>query len=212
MANDMEKKRGPLSACILDKPFMIKLWDNIGRDGEFVWQAKVGTGGDLLGKQEERPEQIITDWNELIELLESLPRIDGLNITFEVPEKGIIGIVFKNYTPAGGILTVIGQESAWIEATFNSLKDLFAEHKEGYSVIYSRLGFGVIQTLIPLSISFVLVMALAAIFIPSHIRHSEWVWWITAGTLVLTLRSAYTISDKMIIHVLKNYPYIRWLS
>lgn len=211
MANQ-NVKRGPLPALILDRAFLDKLWGNFANDGEFAWLAKVGTGGDLLGKQEKRPEQEITDWNELVELLESLPRIDSLNITVEIPDKGVIGIIFKNFTPAGGILAVTSENEAWRNAKFSSLVELFDDNAESFSTkLYSRLGFGVIQTLIPLTLSFILVMA-AASFIPSYIRHSELVWWVTAGTLVVTLRLAYTISDKMIIYVMKNYPYIRWLS
>lgn len=205
-------KRGPLPSLALDRSFMVKLWDELSHNGKFLWTAKVGTGGDLLGKQEERPEQEITEWNELVELLESLPRIDSLNITVEIPDKGVIGIVFKNYNPAGGVLAVSSNDEKWLEKTFNSLTKLFFSKKENFqSWLYTRLGFGVVQTLIPLSIAFVVVMA-AASFIPSHIRHSSWLGWITAGTLICTLRLAYTISDKLIIYVMKNYPYIRWLS
>lgn len=212
MANDIVK-RGPLPSLTLDKAFMSQLWDNLSTDGEFAWVAKVGTGGDLLGRQEKRPEQEITDWNELIELLESLPRIDSLNIMVEITDKGVIGIVFKNFTPAGGVLAVSTDDEAWGEAKFNSLQEFFLDKKESFSSkLYTRLGFGVVQTVIPLSLSFVLVMLTAGLLIPSYIRQSELIWWITAITLIMTLRLAYTISDKMIIYVMKNYPYIRWLS
>ncbi|MGI6091933.1 MAG: hypothetical protein GX348_10740 [Veillonellaceae bacterium] len=212
MANDIVK-RGPLPSLTLDKAFMNELWDNIAADGEFAWVAKVGTGGDMLGRQENRPEQEITDWNELLELLESLPRIDSINIMVEIAGKGVIGIVFRNFNPAGGILAVSTDDEAWGEAKYKSLRELFQAKKLPFSSkLYTRLGFGVVQTVIPLSVSFVTIMLIAGLLIPTYIRQSELIWWITALTLILTLRLAYSISDKLIIYVMKNYPYIRWLS
>lgn len=211
MANDI-KTRVPLPACNFDRHFINQLWDNFGKDGEFTWQATVGIGGDLLGKQEKRPEQVVTDLEELISMLESLPRIDSLNIAVDIPNRGIISIIFKNFTPAGGILAVVSLTKEWGPAKTESLKALFAEAKVDFeSKLYSWVGFGVVQSVIPLTIAFIVVMAAAA-FIPSEIRHSGWLGWITAVTLICTLRLAYTISDRMIIYVLKNYPYIRWIS
>lgn len=211
MSEDIKIRR-PLPACNFDRDFINKLWDNFAQDGEFTWQANVGLGGDLLGKQENRPEEIVNDLEELISMLESLPRIDSLKIIADIPNRGVISILFKNFTPAGGILAITSFTKEWGEAKSESLKELFTEVKEDFSSkLYSRLGFGVIQTLIPLTLSFIIVMAVAAL-IPSEIRHSPWLGWITAITLVCTLRLAYTISDRMIIYVLKNYPYIRWLS
>lgn len=204
--------RGPLPACGFDTALMRKLWDILSEDRDFLWEAKVGTGGDLLGKQEERPEQIVSTWEELINTLKRLHRVDGVRIDVHVPQKSEISIIFRNYAPVGGILTV-GGDKEWADRKYESIMGLFARRKEKFvTLLYSRLGFGVVQTLIPLTVSFIVVMLLAAVLIPYHIRNSELVWWITAGTVIATLRLAYTISDKMIIYVLKKYPYIRWLS
>ncbi|MDD4600344.1 hypothetical protein SDC9_11347 [bioreactor metagenome] len=212
MANDIVK-RGPLPAVTFSREFLIELWDNLSQDGEIAWLVKVGTSGDLLGMQEDRPEQNITDWEELLELLESLPRIYSLHIVAEIPDKGVVGIIYKNFNPCGGVLTISTDDKAWGEAKFDSLKEFFADQKENFlTKLYSRMGFGVVQTLIPLSLSFVIVMLAAALLIPAWIRQSELLWWITAGTLVATLRLAYYFSDKMIIYVMKKYPYMRWLS
>lgn len=204
--------KGALPACSFDSAFMQQLWDILSEDKDFVWQAKVNTGGDLLGKQQERPEQIVATWEELVNIFKKLHRVDGVRIHINVPQKGEIAIAFRNYAPAGGILT-IGGDTEWAEQKYERIMDLFARRKKKFvTLLYSKLGFGVVQTLIPLTVSFIVVMLLAGVLIPYRIRNSDMLWWITAGTLIITLRLAYTISDKMIIYILKNYPYIRWLS
>lgn len=209
MSKDLTYK-GRLPACIITNELMEKLWDIMGSDGDVNWQAAVGTGGDLLGKQQDRPRQVITDWQELVARLEILPRIDQLDITTTVTGKGTITITFKNYAPAGGILVVNGQTKEWAEKQFAGIKVLFDSYKDNYAtMLNSKIGFGLVHTVIPLISSFILVMVLAGLLIPVSIRRSQWVWWITAGTIVVTLRLAYTISDKLIIYVLKKYPYIQ---
>ncbi len=203
--------KGRLPACTIDKKLLDNLWEIFQQDGEFLWTAAVGTGGDLLGKQEERPQQNMFDWPELIRLLETLPRIDSLIITFEVADKGSVAISFKNYTPSSGMLVINGQAKAWVEDKFCQIKDEFIAHQDSVvTKIYSMVGFSIVQTVIPLSSAFLLVMLAAAFLIPVEVRRSAWVWWITAGTVVATLRLAYSISDRLIIYVLRKYPYIRF--
>jgi len=54
------------------------------------------------------------------------------------------------------------------------------------------------------------VIAAAVLLIPAEFRRSDFVWWITAGTVVLTLRLAYSISDQLILYIVKKFPYVRW--
>ncbi|MDF2570357.1 MAG: hypothetical protein K0R55_1961, partial [Sporomusa sp.] len=198
-------------ACTLDEQLFTKLWAIFGQDGEFLWHAAVGTDGDLLGKQEARPTQTVESLEQLIDLAKTLPRIDQITLTVEVPDKGTIALAFKNFVPAGGKIIISGQDEIWVNERFDACLALFTAKKQAFNtLIYTRLGFGLIQTVIPLSSMFVLVMLAAGFFIPSHIRRSEWVWWITAATVVITLRLAYTVSDRLIIYCMEKYPYIKW--
>ena len=207
--NHIEQSRIP--ACTLDEQLFSELWNIFSRDGVFLWHAVVGNGGDLLGKEEERPTQNVENWDELIQMLKTLPRVDQLSLTVEVENKGTIALSLKNYVPIGGKLIVTGQEEDWVNERFDACMALFNRRKEAFNtLLYTRLGFGVIQTAIPLSSMFVFVMALAGLLIPSHIRHSGWLWWITAATIVITLRLAYTVSDKLIVYCMGKYPYLKW--
>ncbi len=204
-------EQGRIPASTLDKQLFITLWDIFSQDGEFLWHATVGTGGDLLGKQEERPTQTLENWEELIDLIKELPRIDQISLTIEVPNKGTMALSIKNFVPVGGKLIVTGQDEHWVNDRFDACMDLFNARKESFNtLVYTRLGFGIIQTAIPLSSMFIFVMLAAALLIPGQIRRSEWIWWITAATVVITLRLAYTVSDKLIIYAMEKYPYIKW--
>lgn len=200
-----------IPACTLDKQLFATLWGIFSQDGEFLWHATVGTGGDLLGRQEERPIQTIETWQELIDLIKVLPRLDQILLTIEVPDKGTIALTLRNFVPVGGKLIVSGREEQWVIERFNACMAAFKARKESFNTfVYSRIGFGIIQTAIPLSSMFIFVMLAAAILIPGEIRRSQWIWWITAATVIITLRLAYTVSDKLILYSLEKYPYIRW--
>ncbi|MEN6411632.1 MAG: hypothetical protein ABFC84_02575 [Veillonellales bacterium] len=208
-------QQGRLPACNINSAFMDKLWNILGSEGDFTWEAKVGTDDDLLGEKEEqnRSEQIVTEWSELTALLAALPRIDSLKITVEIPGQGSLAIMIKSYAPARGALAVSGDSAEWVNAKFADIEELFVSSKDSFAAgLYSYIGFGMIHTVIPLSAAFVIVMLLAGLLIPSEIRHSDWVWWITAICLLITLRLAYTISDRLMLHFMKKYPYLRWLS
>lgn len=207
----IEQSRIP--ACTLDEQLFTKLWDIFSQDGEFLWHAVVGTGDDLLGKKEEeqRPTQTVESLEQLISLAKTLPRIDQIKLTIEVPDKGTMALALKNFVPVGGKIIMTGQEEEWVNERFDACLALFTARKQAFNtLIYTRLGFGIIQTVIPLSSMFIFVMLAAGLLIPSDIRHSQWIWWITAATVVVTLRLAYTVSDKMIIYALEKYPYIKW--
>lgn len=204
------KMKGRLPACKLDRDLLSRLWDIFQRDGEFLWHAEVGTGGDLLGKQEERPKQAITEWEELIHLLQTLPRIDSLTITVEVPDKGVMALAFRNFAPPSGKLVVNSEDHQWAEDRFFDVIELFESKRDNLTTfMHSRIGFGIIQTGIPLSLSCALVVLAAGLLIPLEVRRTQWLWWITAATTIITLRLAYTVSNKLIIYAMKKYPYIR---
>lgn len=206
-------EQGRIPACTLDEQLFTKLWDIFSQDGEFLWHAVVGTDNDLLGKkeEEERITQSVENLEQLISLVKTLPRIDQIRLTVEVPDKGTMAIALKNFVSAGGKMIVTGREESWVNARFDACMDLFTARKQAFNtLIYTRLGFGMVQTVIPLSSMFVFVMLAAGLLIPSEIRHSQWIFWITAATVIITLRLAYTVSDKMIIYALEKYPYIKW--
>nr|WP_139164444.1 hypothetical protein [Dendrosporobacter quercicolus]NSL47550.1 hypothetical protein [Dendrosporobacter quercicolus DSM 1736] len=204
------KMKGRLPACKLDRELLTRLWEVFHRDGEFLWHAEVGVGGDLLGKQEERPKQAITDWEELIRLLQTLPRIDSLTITAEIPDHGVIALAFRNFAPPSGKLVVNSDDQQWAEDRYFDVLELFESKRDSWTtMMHSRWGFGLIQTGIPLTLSCALVVLTAALLIPLEVRKTQWLWWITAATTIITLRLAYTVSDKLIIYAIKKYPYIR---
>lgn len=204
-------RQGRLPACRLSESMLREVWAVFHAEEGLKWEAVVGTGGDLLGKHWQRSQQTVTDWDELVSLLRSLPRVDSLTITFEALEKGALAIAFKNYPPVGGSIVAAGHEAAWVEARMAAVMAVVTRYCEPFTTrLYSRLGFSVIQTAIPLTAAFMVVVLAAGLVIPREIRQSEYLWWITAATVVATLRLAYTVSDRLIMAALKRYPYIRW--
>jgi hypothetical protein len=200
-----------LPACTLDGTLFTKIWEVFNQDGEFLWHAAVGTGDDLLGKKEERSTQTVQSLEELITLAKTLPHIDQLSLTIEVPDKGTMALALKNFVPISGKIIVTGENEEWVNERFDACFSLFTDRKKDFNtLLYTRLGFGIVQTAIPLSSMFVIVMVAAGLLIPTEIRHSQWLWWITAATVVITLRLAYTVSDKLILYCMANYPYIKW--
>ena len=200
-----------LPACRLSEIMLREVWTVFHADEGLKWEAVIGVGGDLLGKHQQRPQQTVTEWDELISLLRSLPRLDALTITFEVPDRGALAIAFKNYPPVGGSMVAAGHEAAWVEERMAAVMAIVNRHGEPFTTrLYSRLGFSVIQTAIPLTAAFILIVVAAGLVIPREIRQSEYLWWITAATVVATLRLAYTFSDRLIMAALRRYPYIRW--
>lgn len=208
-------EQGRLPACSIDEGLLRDLWQLISGNGDtnkqLSWQAAIGTGGDILGSQEERPVQTITNWDEMVDMLAKLPRIDQLTVTIEVDGTGIMAIAFRNHPPAGGSFVITSNQEDWVKEKAKAVEALFRATRVPFANrLYTKLGFGMVQTAIPLTISFIVVMVVAALFIPVELRQSEYIWWITAGTVVATLRLAYTISDKLMIYFLRRYPYLRW--
>lgn len=180
------------------------------RQGDFIWTAVIGTGADLLGKMTERPQLAVQEWGQLTELLSS-QTFDYLQITVEYPEKGTLSLMFRNYHPARGTLMVAGAEQHWIDAEFEAITALFSFVADPFVTrLYNRYSSFVIHSVIPLVLSFIIVIAAAVLLIPGGIRRSEYIWWITACTVVANLKLGQIISDRLVIYILLKYPYLRW--
>ena len=203
-------KKGRLPAVILDKTFMEDLWAIFNREGEFIWNAVVGTGGDPLGKNTERQQQVVHEWTQLGQMLAS-ERLDFVQIVVEYPEKGTVSVILKNFDPARGLLIVAGQEQQWVDTISDVLNKAFASVKEDFNTkLYSRSGSLLIHSVIPLLASCLIIIGLTAFLIPGHIRRSELIWWISVGTVVATLKLAQILSDRLVIYLLGRYPYFQW--
>lgn len=200
-----------LPACSLNETILHQLWDCFGQPGTFTWSAEIGTGDDRLGKDTDRPAQIIQEWEQMITLLRQLAYIDYIVLTAHVPDSGTIAIVFRNYPPAGGSYAITGKQEKWVQEKAEAIQHVFTARQNAQTTrVYSKWAFGAIQTLLPLSIAFIVVIAAAVLLIPAELRRSDYIWWITAGTVVLTLRLAYSISDRLILYIVNKFPYVRW--
>ena len=202
---------GHLPPAVLSERLLQQLREIFGSAGAHVWEAVVGTGGDRLGNDQERPTMIVTEWPALIELLRQIPYIDSLNITAEVTDVGIIAIAYRNYPPAGGSFVVTGANEEWAKQMAAAVEQLFNNDvDEKTSRLYNRWIFASIQTAIPMMISFFVTLILAVLIVPNSVTRSDYIWWITAATLMATLWLANIISNRLILRVLNQYPYLRW--
>ncbi|HWQ62553.1 MAG TPA: hypothetical protein VN521_09595 [Negativicutes bacterium] len=212
MAGSFSEK-GRLPACTLDEDLLNEIWDIFREDGEFLWQAVVGTGGDLLGQQKDRSQEIVTDRGRLGELLASLPRVDSLQFTAEVADKGAVSFTFRNYNPPAGALIVAGQDEAWTAARFAALGELFAARRDARADrLYAKWSYSLINSVVPLATASIIAVLAAVLLVPGWVRQSEFLWWVTAGTVVLTLWLAAKFSNRLIRRCLENHPYVRWVS
>lgn len=214
----MIQKKGRLPACVINERLLDELWRLFAAKGSFVWNAVVGTGGDLLGKDKERPRQVIHEWQALKEMLSSRPRIDQLQITVEYDSTtdetepaGTISLVFKNFNPAGGLLIVAGHQEEWVNERLEAVLQLFAQVKDDFTTtLYNWYGSFFVFSVLPLMLSGIIVVVAAGLLIPGEIRRSEFVLWITAGTVIATLKVGQIISDRIIKYMVVRYPYLRW--
>jgi hypothetical protein len=206
-----ETRKSRLPACVLNRNFLDSLWSTVGGRGEFTWQAIVGSSNNLLAEKHEMQQEIITDREQLIEYLAAQPRIDSLQLLMEVAGKGAVDIDLRNCGLAKGRVLVSGDDAIWVEDCNNAVAELFDSVKElPPTIVFSLWIYSFIHTIIPLTFSFIMIMVAAGLLIPSDIRHSGWVWWITTGTMILTLLLASIVSDRLICFFLRKFPYIRW--
>jgi hypothetical protein len=206
-------EKGRLPACTLDEALFKDIWGVFDADGEFLWQAVVGTGGDLLGQAKDRPQEIVTDRERLNGLLAALPRIDSLQFTAEVAGKGAVSFTFRNYNPPAGALIVAGEDAAWTADRFAALNGLFAARRDPRADrLYGKWFFTLLNSVVPLAAASIIAVLAAVLLIPGWVRQSEFLWWVTAGTVVVTLWLAAKISNLLIRRCLRSSPYIRWVS
>ena len=208
------EKNCRLPACILNDLFIQQLWAIFCQEANFSWQASIVSGGELLPKnvnEMTKLMQTIDDQAELLRILKSVKRIDQLTLTVEIKEKGFIVIVFKNVNQASGFLLVSGNNEDWVAKTCERIQDLFMNFTNGFVTrLFGTIGYGIIHSVIPLVLSSLIVIAVLGLLIPSAYRHSELIWWISAISILITLRLAYSISNYLLICTLQKYPYIRW--
>lgn len=203
--------KGNLPPVTLTAATIERLRELFGSDGPYAWEAEVGIGGDKLGAQKIRPSQTVTDWDELITLLANLDRIDYLTLTVEVSGTGVIAIAFRNYPPAGGSFVITSVSQEWPASKSTAIQEVFAPLADAEAArCYNRWAFAAIQTAIPMGVAFFLVLALAYLFTPRALAHSDYIWWLTAATVMATLWVAHRISDYFVLYVLNRYPYLRW--
>ena len=104
-----------------------------------------------------------------------------------------------------------GLYEEWAKPLF---EDLVAILSQGAltkrTALYSKLGFTFVHSVIPLLLAFVVVTSLCIILIPYEYRSGNWLWWVTALSLLFTLRVGYSFSDWMMNGVLKRYPFWEW--
>jgi hypothetical protein len=206
-------EKGRLPACTLNDAVFAQIWSILGEDGDFLWQAVVGTDGDLLGLRKERPQEIVTDFGRLKEILAALPRIDSLQFTAEITGKGAVSFTLCNYNPPAGALVVASQDAAWTATRFARLEALFASRRdERADRLYGKWMFLLINSVVPLAVASLAAVAATVLIVPAWIRQSEFLWWVTAGTVVITLWLAAKISNLLIARCLQTRPYLRWLS
>lgn len=206
-------EKGRLPACTLDEALLGEIWAIVGRDGEFIWQAVVGTGGDLLGQAKDRPRETVTERRRLSELLAALPRVDSLQFTAEVAGQGAVSLTFRNYNPPAGALVVAGRDAAWAAARFADLERLFAARRAARTDrLYGKWLFMLLTSAVPLAAASLVAVLAAVLLVPGWVRQSEFLWWVTAGTVVITLWLAAKLSNLMIRRCLQSCPYIRWIS
>lgn len=208
------EKRRTLPACILTELFIRKLWELFQQEGTFSWQAAVGSCGSLLPKNDKDPEQkvqTIGEQAELLSALKSVKRIDQFTLTVEIENKGFIVILFRNVNRAYGTLLAAGHKEEWVEEICERIEELFIEFADPFVThLFGKIGFGFIHSVIPLVASSLMVILFFGLIIPGEYRHSELIWWISAISLLITLRLAYSVSNYLILHALQKYPYIRW--
>lgn len=201
-----------LTACALDAEALDSLLSRLEREGDILWQAVLTRGCDPLGRRSfPEEEQTVNNREALLALLRDWGQPDKLKLTVEVVNRGALSFVLNNCYPAAGSLVVSGLYREWSEPLYQELLSFFeAQGSTWRSLFYTKLGFSVVHSLIPLAISFVVISLAAVTLIPYEYRSGEMLWWLTAGTLLVTLRLAYSLSDWFIRMMLRRFPFWQW--
>ena len=72
------------------------------------------------------------------------------------------------------------------------------------------MGFSVVHSFVPLALAFVVVTGLEILLVPYEYRSGEALGWLTAFSILLTLRVAYSFSDYFITKILRRFPFWEW--
>ena len=203
-----------LPACHLDAQELDSLLSRLEREGEIVWQATLARGCDPLGRKEkaEHEEEVtVSSREELFALLSEWGQPDRISLTVEVVNRGALSFVLKNCYPAAGSLVVHGLYREWAEPMHEELLSFFNSLSvSGRGLLYSKMGFSVVHSFVPLALSFVVVTGLEILLVPYEYRSGEALGWLTAFSILLTLRVAYSFSDCFIKMVLRRFPFWEW--
>ena len=205
-----------LPACHLDAQGLESLLSRLEREGEINWQAVLARGCNPLGRkkkteQEEEEEVTVSSREELFAVLDEWGQPDRMSLTVEVVNRGALSFVLKNCYSAAGSLVVHGLYREWAEPLHEELLSFFNSISlSGRGILYSKLVFSVIHSVVPLALAFVVVTGLSVLLIPYEYRSGEFLWWLTAISLLLTLRVAYSFSDYFIRIILRRFPFWEW--
>jgi len=204
-----------LPACNVSETELAELSHLVGEGA--IWRIKLETGGCRSGQnQNQDDERLPQETRTLMELAAALaaaPRPGQLEIAVEAPGRGSMTVIFRNAADRpGGWLSVSGSDSEWVDRVFGGAISTFAACGDIFRTrLYGRFGYPFLSSVIPLAAASVAVVGLAVLFIPGEVRR-EYVWWLTAGTLLATLKLGAWISDRLLWRVLARYPYFAWRS
>lgn len=204
----------PLKPCRMDHEFFLDLWDILHREGGFIWVASIGTEDDILGDKgkENRASKPITSWEELEEEMRTRDWVDAFSLVAEVEGKGTATILFRNFVPATGYLVVGGNDEEWVDDTFDELMDLFydCEQQGKGKLLYSKIGFAMVQSIIPLVSSAVVVVLINMLLIYIWPDLSLFFWYLTTASILATLKIGVTVSNRILKRVMRDYPYLTY--
>ena len=205
-----------LPACHLDAQELDSLLSRLEREGEINWQAVLARGCNPLGRkkkteQEEEEEVTVSSREELFAVLDEWGQPDRMSLTVEVVNRGALSFVLKNCYPAAGSLVVHGLYREWAEPLHEELLSFFNSIRvSGRGILYSKMGFSVVHSFVPLALAFVVVTGLEILLVPYEYRSGEALGWLTAFSILLTLRVAYSFSDYFITKILRRFPFWEW--
>ncbi|MBQ5745549.1 MAG: hypothetical protein IIV84_01080 [Selenomonadales bacterium] len=198
----------------MDKEFFLDLWDILHRDGGFIWVASIGTEDDILGDKgkDNRASIPISTWEDLENEMRTRDWVDAFSLVAEVEEKGTVTILFRNFVPATGYLVVAGNDEEWVDDTFDELMDLFydCEQQGKGKLLYSKPGFGIVQSVIPLVTAGAIVVVINMLLLYIFPELSLFFWYLTTASILLTLKIGVVISNRMLKRIMHDYPYLTY--
>lgn len=204
----------PLKPCRMDSEFFMDLWDILHRDDGFLWVASIGTEDDILGDKgkDNRASIPISTWEDLENEMRTREWVDAFSLVAEVEEKGTVTILFRNFIPATGYLVVAGNDGEWVDETYDELMDLFydCEQQGKGKFLYSKPGFGMVQSVIPLVTAGVIVVILNILLLYIFPELSLFFWYLTTASILATLKIGVVISNRLLKRVMREYPYLTY--